>query len=86
LFRGPCICGPAYWSTIKERPEIASAGATQTGFHVPNATTGRIQELKGATFLGETALQALARSFAGDVDVMKKLASVLQEDDIASYD
>src|SRR5436190_1256679 len=67
LFRGSCICGPAYWDTIKERAEIAKAGATQSTFHVPNTTTGHAQELKGATFLGDTRLQVLAHSFAGDV-------------------
>src|SRR5882724_11457278 len=57
LFRGPCICGPAYWGMIKERAEIERVGATQSTFHVPNTTTGGAQELKGATFLGDTRLQ-----------------------------
>lgn len=76
LFQQPCICGPAYWSIIKTRSDAKFKNPIPSSFKIPNTTTGKTNELKGATFKNYDDLAILANMFANDVGsnpVIRKL-------------
>jgi hypothetical protein len=78
------ICGPGYWTMIKDDPAIQAADTIPSNFKIPNTTTGEVTTLTGGTFKDDAAKKALAGRLAADIG-KQPLIRKLRPDELSLY-